>query len=142
MHNTLMKNLDKLAPFTLFLVRIVAGLLIMQHGGNKIFGWFGGIPEELGGHPEFLSQSWIGGVFEFYGGLLILLGLFTRFAAFILSGQMAVAYFQFHQPNGTWPIENGGVPAVLYCFIFLYLTVKGGGTWSLGAMLSKHRNGA
>ena len=97
----------------------------------KIFDWFGGIPAQFGGHPPFLSQIWIGGVLEFYGGTAILLGLFTQPIAFILSGEMAVAYFQFHQPQGFWPIQNHGEPAVLFCFIFLFFAAHGAGAWSL-----------
>jgi putative oxidoreductase len=103
----------------------------------KILDWFGGIPAEYGGHPAVLSQTWIGGVLELYGGLAILLGLATRPVAFILCGEMAVAYFQFHQPNGTWPIQNEGQPAVLFCFIFLLFAAHGGGPWSLDALIGR-----
>ena len=78
-----------------------------------------------------MSQTWIGGVLEFYGGAAILLGIFTQPVAFILAGEMAVAYFQFHQPNGTWPVQNHGEPAVLLCFIFLLLASYGAGNWSV-----------
>jgi len=122
-------------------LRIVSGLLFLQAGGMKIFDWFGGIPAEYGGHPALLSQTWIGGVLEFYGGLAILLGLFTRPVAFLLSGEMAVAYFQFHQPNGLWPIQNHGEPAVLFCFIFLFFAARGGGEWSLDGWLWRKKNG-
>ncbi|HND64811.1 MAG TPA: DoxX family protein [Elusimicrobiota bacterium] len=120
---------------TLFLLRIVAGLLFLQAGGMKLFDWFGGVPAEFGGHPKLFSLIGIGGVLEFFGGLLVLLGLFTRPAAFIISGQMAVAYFMFHQPKGFWPIQNHGEPAVLLCFIFLLFAAHGGGDWSLDAKL-------
>jgi putative oxidoreductase len=122
-----------------FLLRVVAGLLFMQAGGMKIFDWFGGVPAEHGGHPAFMSQIWIGGVLEFYGGLLIMLGLLTRPVAFILSGEMAVAYFQFHQPGGFWPIQNHGEPAVLLCFIFLFMAAYAGGEWSLDALIRRKR---
>ena len=122
-----------------FLLRVVSGLLFLQSGGMKIFDWFGGIPAEFGGHPAFLSQTWIGGVLEFYGGAAIVLGLFTRPVAFILSGEMAVAYFQFHQPNGFWPIQNHGENAVLFCFIFLFFAAYGGGSWSLDALIARWR---
>jgi putative oxidoreductase len=133
-------KMDMARRVTLVLLRVVAGLLFLQHGGMKLFDWFGGIPAQFGGHPAMWSQAWIGGVLEFYGGLAILLGLGTRVAAFILSGTMAVAYFQFHQPNGFWPIQNQGEPAVLYCFIFLLLAAYGGGDWSLDRLLAKSRS--
>ncbi len=132
-------NMDRARKVTLFLLRVVAGLLFLQAGGMKIFDWFGGIPAEHGGHPAFMSQIWIGGVLEFYGGAAILLGLFTRPVAFILSGEMAVAYFQFHQPQGFWPIQNHGEPAVLLCFIFLFLAAHGAGEWSVDAVLRRRR---
>lgn len=132
-------NIERARHITFFLLRVVAGLLFLQAGGMKIFDWFGGIPAEHGGHPTFLSQTWIGGVLEFYGGAAVLLGLFTRPVAFILSGQMAVAYFQFHQPQGFWPIQNQGQPAVLFCFIFLFFAAHGAGDWSLDATIRKMR---
>jgi putative oxidoreductase len=133
-------NMERAKQLTFFLLRVVAGLLFLQAGGMKLFDWFGGIPAEFGGHPALLSQVWIGGVLEFYGGLAILLGLCTRPVAFILSGEMAVAYFQFHQPNGFWPIQNHGEPAVLFCFIFLLLAAQGGGDWSLDGLLRRKKN--
>ena len=81
---------------------------------------------------------WIGGVLEFYGGAAILLGLCTKPVAFILSGEMAVAYFQFHQPQGFWPIQNHGEPAVLLCFTFLFFAAHGAGEWSLDAILRRN----
>jgi len=127
-------NLERTKRITFFLLRVVAGLLFLQAGGMKLFDWFGGVPAEFGGHPTLLSQIWIGAVLEFYGGAAMLLGLFTRPIAFILSGEMAVAYFQFHQPQGAWPIQNHGEPAVLLCFIFLFFAAHGAGDWSLDAM--------
>jgi len=132
-------NMDRAKQITIFLLRIVAGLLFLQAGGMKLFDWFGGIPAEFGGHPAMFSQTWIGGVLEFYGGAAILVGLFTRPVAFILSGEMAVAYFQFHQPNGAWPIQNHGEPAVLLCFIFLFFAANGAGRWSLDGFLRKRK---
>jgi putative oxidoreductase len=105
----------------------------------KIWDWFGGIPAQFGGHPHVLTQTWIGGVLEFYGGSLVLLGLLTRPVAFILSGEMAVAYWQFHAPNGAWPIQNHGEAAVLFCFIFLFMAAQGGGDWSLDAVFQNKR---
>ncbi len=122
-----------------FLLRVVAGLLFFQHGGTKLLGWFGGLPD--GSTPALLSLIGIAGLLEFVGGAAVLLGLLTRPVAFILSGQMAVAYFMAHQPKGTWPVENGGEPAVLFCFIFLFLAAYGGGPWSLDAKLWRKRPG-
>ena len=82
-----------------------------------------------------MSQMWIGGVLEFFGGIAITLGLGTRPVAFIQSGMMAVAYWQFHAPNGAWPVQNQGMPAILFCFIFLYMAAQGGGDWSLDALI-------
>jgi putative oxidoreductase len=130
-------NKERAIQVTYFLFRVVAGLLFYQAGGMKLFGWFGGMPG--GGTAPLMSQVGIGGVLEFFGGILIMLGCFTRPVAFILSGEMAVAYFQFHQPNGFWPIQNQGVPAVLFCFIFLYMAGRGGGDWSLDALIRRKR---
>ena len=132
--------MERARTVAFLLLRVVAGLLFLQAGGMKILDWFGGIPAEHGGHPSFLSQIWIGGVLELYGGAAVLLGLLTRPVAFVLSGEMAVAYFQFHQPQGFWPIQNHGEPAVLLCFIFLFFAAHGGGEWSLDALLQKMRS--
>lgn len=133
-------NMERARTLAFLLLRVVAGLLFLQAGGMKILDWFGGIPAEHGGHPSFLSQIWIGGVLELLGGAAVLLGLLTRPVAFVLSGEMAVAYFQFHQPQGFWPIQNHGEPAVLLCFIFLFFAAHGGGDWSLDALLQKTRS--
>jgi putative oxidoreductase len=98
----------------------------------KLFAFPAGIPP-AGGTAPVMSQAWIGGALEFVGGLLVLLGLFTRPAAFILSGEMAVAYFQFHFPGSFWPTINQGGEAVLYCFIWLYISAAGPGPWSIDA---------
>ncbi|MBI4082131.1 MAG: DoxX family protein [Candidatus Lambdaproteobacteria bacterium] len=121
------------------LLRVVAGLLFFQAGSMKLLGWFGGFMGQPGATAPLLSQMGIGGALEFFGGLAIMLGLLTRPVAFVLSGEMAVAYWQFHAPQGAWPIENQGVPAVLFCFIFLYMAAQGGGDWSLGALLRRRR---
>ena len=132
-------NMDRAKSIAFFLLRVVSGLLFLQAGGMKILDWFGGVPAQHGGHPHFMSQIWIGGVLELFGGTAILLGLFTRPVAFILSGEMAVAYFQFHQPRGFWPLQNHGEPAVLFCFIFLLLAAHGAGKWSIDALLKGRR---
>ena len=132
-------NMDGVKRIAFFLLRVVAGLLFLQAGGMKMCDWFGGVPAQFGGHPRILSQIWIGGALELYGGAAILLGLWTRPVAFILSGEMAVAYFQFHQPSGFWPIQNHGEPAVLLCFIFLFFAAHGAGEWSLDARLWRKR---
>lgn len=128
---------------TLFLLRVVAGFLFLQHGGMKLFGWFGGMPKQMfpSGTVPLMSEMGFAGVLEFFGGILMMLGLGTRVTAFILSGEMAVAYFQGHQPNGTWPVQNHGEPAVLLCFIFLYLAARGGGNWSLDNVLRSKKGG-
>ena len=131
--------MERAKVLTAFLLRIVAGFLFIQVGGMKLFGWFGGIPAQFGGHPALWSQTWFGGVLEFYGGAAILLGLCTGPVAFVLSGEMAVAYFQFHQAGGFWPIQNHGEPAVLFCFIFLLLAAHGGGDLSLDRLLAKRK---
>lgn len=117
-------------------LRIVAALLFMQSGTMKLFAFPMGIPPN-GGTVELMSQAGVGGILEVFGGVLLVLGLFTRPVAFILAGEMAVAYFQFHYPQGFWPIMNGGTNAVLYCFTWLYFSAAGAGPWSLDAMLRK-----
>jgi putative oxidoreductase len=131
-------NQDRAVQVTYFLLRIVAGLLFIQTGGLILFGWFGGIPGQSGPLP-LLSETGIGGLLEFFGGIAITLGLATRPVAFILSGMMAVAYWQFHAPNGVSPVQNQGIPAVLFCFLFLYNAARGGGDWSLDALLRRKR---
>ena len=132
-------NRERALTITWTLLRVVFGLMFVQVGGLKLFGWFGGMPGANGAPPPVLSQAWIGGVLEVVGGALIALGLFTRPVAFILSGEMAVAYWQFHAPNGTWPIQNHGEAAVLYCFIYLFMAAYGAGAWSLDAVMRKKR---
>ena len=124
----------KWTPRLLSVLRIVAGFLFIAHGAQKLFGFLAppGAPS-----PPLMSQIGIGGVLEFFGGLLLLLGLFTRPVAFILSGMMAVAYFQMHAPGGFGPLQNRGELAVLYCFLFLFFAVAGGGEWSLDRLLRR-----
>jgi putative oxidoreductase len=134
---------DRAIDLTYFLLRVVAGLMFMQAGGQKLLGWFGGVPAAMGGPPAAMTQVWYGAWMELIGGALIILGLFTRPVAFLLAGEMAVAYWQFHYGGGkapweapwTWPAQNGGAPAVLYCFIFLFMAAYGAGRWSLDAAI-------
>ena len=122
------------APYLLSLLRFMLGLMFVEAGSAKLFAFPGAVIPG-GGTVPLASLGGVGSVLEFVGGWLLLLGLFTRPAAFILSGQMAVAYFGFHAPNGFWPVLNGGGPAIYYCFTFLYLSAAGGGPWSLDAKL-------
>src|SRR5262249_53973273 len=112
---------------TYLLLRVVSGFLLVQAGGLILFGWYGGLPD--GQTVSLSSQTGIGGILEFLGGILIIFGLATRPVALVLSGMMAVAYWQFHAPLGRWPIQNNGMPAVLLCFIFLYIAARGAGQW-------------
>lgn len=122
----------------LSMLRIVSAFVFMLHGTQKLFVWPTGEP----GQPvELVSLMGLAGILETFGGFLLLLGLFTRPVAFILAGEMAVAYFMAHFPQSFWPVLNRGEPAVLYCFIFLYLAVAGGGAWSVDAAL-RRRKGA
>ena len=131
----------KWAPRLLSLLRIVAGFLLLQHGIQKVFGLL--VPTPQPGAPSshgtftLLSLAGVAGILELVGGLLVLLGLFTRSAAFILSGLLAVAYFMSHAPGGFWPILNRGELAALYSFVFLYLAAAGGGEWSLDRLLRR-----
>lgn len=135
-------NMNRATQVAYFLLRVVAGLLFFQVGSKLLLGWFGGMSGQPGTTAPLMSQMGIGGALEFFGGLLITLGLLTRPVAFVLSGEMAVAYFQFHAPDGLWPIQNHGEPAVLFCFIFLYMAARGGGDWSLDALIRRRRGGA
>jgi putative oxidoreductase len=125
---------ERVIQITYFLLRIVSGFLFIHTGGMILFGWFGGMPDQPS-PPPLLSQIGIGGILEFFGGWAILLGLFTQPVAFILSGMMAVAYWQFHAPQSLWPVQNQGMPAILFCFIYLYMAAKGAGPWSLDAII-------
>jgi putative oxidoreductase len=122
----------------LAIFRIVAGGMFITFGTMKLFNYPAN-PMPNMPPVELLSQVGIGGVLELVGGTLIVLGLLTRPTAFILAGEMAVAYFQFHQPQAFWPSSNGGVAAVLYCFFFLYLVASGPGAWSLDAVIARSR---
>jgi putative oxidoreductase len=123
-------------PRMLSILRIIAGLLFMQHGLSKLFGF-----PSAAMHPPFLTLLWFAGVLECFGGALVALGLFTRVAAFLLSGEMAVAYFMVHAPQGFFPLLNHGELAVLDCFVFLFLAVAGGGEWSLDRLRGSRSGG-
>ena len=127
---------------TLTLLRVMAGLMFMQHGAQKMFGLLGGWRGEPGATAPLLSQAGLAGVLEVFGGALIVLGLFTRPVAFLLSGMMAVAYFQSHAPDGFWPILNRGELAALYCFVFFFFSARGAGPYSIDAILENRRRSA
>lgn len=121
--------------WTLSAFRAVTGFLFWQHGAQKLLGWFGD-----SGPVELISLIGLAGALEFFGGILIVLGLFTRPVAFVLAGEMAVAYFYSHAPQGFWPIENRGELAALYSFAYLYIAVRGPGSISLdGVRGLRHR---
>ena len=124
------------SPRLLSVLRIVAAAVFIVPGTMALFAFPAGVPPH-GGTVPLVSQAGLGAVLNTFGGALLLLGLFTRPVAFLLAGEMAVAYFQFHAPNGFWPTINGGVPAVLYCFLWLYLSAAGPGPWSLDARRAK-----
>lgn len=115
-------------PQALAILRIVTGLTFMAHGIIKLFGFPAGAQP---GQQEIATLMGVGGVLETVGGALIILGLFTRPTAFVLSGMMAVAYWMFHAPSSPYPAVNGGDAAILFCFVFLYFVTSGPGAWSL-----------
>jgi putative oxidoreductase len=123
-------------PRLLSVLRIVAAAMFMLAGTTKLFAFPVGVPPN-GGTVPLLSELGVGAILEVFGGALLVLGLFTRPVAFLLSGEMAVAYFQFHFPHNFWPVINGGVPAILYCFAWLYFSAAGPGPWSLDAKRGK-----
>jgi putative oxidoreductase len=127
-------NLSRFAPFLLSVLRIAAAALFIAHGTQKLLN----VPDGHGTPPMF-SQLWFAGVMETFGGLAMLLGLFTRPVAFVLSGEMFVAYMIAHRPRGALPIVNGGELAVLFCFIWLYVAAAGPGPASLDAIVRKRR---
>jgi putative oxidoreductase len=126
---------SKFHTLALNLLRIMAGFLFLPHGAQKLFGLFGGFGGQPGATAPLLSLMGVAGTLEFFGGLLVMCGLFTRPIAFILSGQMAAAYFMGHFPQGFWPLLNGGELAALYSFVFLLLAAGGGGDFGLDAIL-------
>lgn len=130
-----MHTLSRFQPVILSILRIVAAYMFMLHGTAKLFA----LPHmEMFDGLQIISVYGLAGILETFGGLLLLLGLFTRPVAFVLSGQMAAAYFMAHtSPNPLIPLVNGGEPAALYCFLFLYLAAAGGGAWALDHTFKK-----
>lgn len=127
------ETLSKWSPQILSVLRIITGFMFLWHGTQKLFGF---PPSEFKGEmPAFIKYG--AGGLEFFGGILILLGLFTRPTAFVMSGLMAVAYFMAHGLKAFLPISNGGELAVLYCFVFFYIFFAGGGAWSLDKLIWK-----
>ena len=123
---------NRFAPHVLSIVRIMSALLLLQHGFSKFFAW----PMVMK-QPAMFSLYWWAGAIEIVGGVLLLFGLFTRPVAFILSGELAFAYFIGHAPKSFFPLVNNGEAAVLFCFVFLYLAFAGGGPWSADAMIRR-----
>jgi putative oxidoreductase len=121
------------APELLSILRIVAALLFISFGTMKMFAIPVGMPPD-NSTAVFPTQTWFGGMLELVGGTLLLIGFCTRPVSFVLSGEMAVAYWQFHAQGSMWPVVNGGTPAILYCFVFLYFSAAGPGPWSVDAM--------
>ena len=133
--NNIFSNWQSLAPQFRSLLRIIAAIMFIQGGTMILFGFPMSMPA---GKPlELFSEIWFAGFLEVFGGAFILIGLCTRPVAFILSGMMAVAYFQAHAPKSIWTVENGGALAVLYCFVFLYFSAAGAGPWSVDALRKK-----
>jgi len=131
---TLTSRMTTHADRALSVLRIVVAFLFIAHGTQKLFGQ-PPMPQPM--QISLMSQFGFAGILETFGGLAILIGLFTRPVAFILCGEMAVAYFQVHFKRGFLPLTNGGEAAVLYCFIFLYLVFAGGGAWSVDRLMSR-----
>ena len=127
-----MKFLDKFEPHTYAAMRIVTGFLFLFHGSKKLFGWPSAMGFEMPWHIH-----WVAGPIEFFGGLAVMLGLFTRPMAFLCSGMAAAAYFVGHASRAFWPIENGGELAALYAFVFLAIAAKGSGIWAVDGMMGK-----
>ena len=128
------------SPHFLSVLRIICAFLFLQYGATKLFAFPAAVMPG-GGTAELASLAGVAGILELVGGALLLVGLFTRPVAFVLSGQMAVAYYMGHATRGFWPVLNGGAPAVTYCFVWLYISAAGAGAWSLDA-LRRPRAGA
>ena len=128
-----MAFLDRFSSPLLSVLRIITALLFMEHGTAKLLAF----PPSDHPAPEAMTLPWVAGVLELVGGALLTVGLFTRVVAFVLSGEMAFAYFMAHAPQGFYPLLNGGESAILFCFVFLYLAAAGGGPWSVDALMRK-----
>jgi putative oxidoreductase len=126
--------LPQLSPYAFALLRIVAGIMFLMHGTQKLFNWPGGQ-----GPVPLASMMGLAGIIEIVAGALIAIGLFTGIAAFIASGEMAAAFFIAHAPNGLNPLLNQGELAVLYCFLFLYIATRGAGIWSIDGATARAR---
>ena len=129
-------DIESLTPRMLSVLRIVTGLLFLEHGTAKLLGF----PLSPNPGPAVFSLLGVQGILELVGGFLILIGFLTRPVAFILAGDMAVAYFMAHAPRGFFPTLNGGQLAILFCFVFLYFVFAGGGDWSVDEELARRRN--
>ena len=137
---TLLERWVGWAPYFRSILRVVSAFLFMQYGSTKLFGF----PAEVmpgGGTAPPLSLAGIAAILELFGGALLFVGFFTRPVAFILSGEMAIAYFYGHAAQGPWPVLNQGVPATFFCFLFLYFSSAGGGPWSIDGILRHRRTG-
>ena len=132
------RYLGRFADRLYALMRMVFGFLFAFHGAQKLLGAFGGV-DGNGATVELVSLMGLAGVIELVGGLMIMVGLLTSWAAFLASGEMAVAYFKVHFPQGGWPIENGGELPALYAFAFLYIAARGAGPWSVDAAMGGRR---
>ena len=133
---TILANWRSSAPYLQSILRMVAAIMFIMTGTMKLFAYPMGMPPD-NSTAVYFTQVWFGGMLETFGGFLSLIGLFTRPIAFILAGEMAVSYWQFHAPMSPWPIINNGVGAVLYCFLFLWFSAAGAGPWSVDAALRK-----
>lgn len=139
--NVLMSRWRSWAPYLLSVLRIWAAFLFMQFGTAKLFAFPAALMPN-GSTVALVSLLGVAGILETFGGGLLLLGLFTRPVAFLLAGEMAVAYFYGHAPRGFWPVLNQGSPAVLFCFVWLYISAAGAGPWSLDALRTRRRPGS
>jgi putative oxidoreductase len=136
MANTLTSRWQSWTPYLLSILRIVAAFLFFEYGSAKLLAFPGAILPD-GATASLTTMPGIAGTLELAGGLLLVIGLFTRPVAFLLSGEMACAYFIGHASNGFWPLLNGGVPAVIFCFVWLYISAAGPGPWSVDALLTR-----